>query len=188
MTTAELTAGAAPTTRRDDTASPSLAARIPTLLTGVATLLLGLMAGFFYAYTCTVMVGLAYANDVTFISAMQEINAHVRNTPFAVGFFGSLVFSVVALLAHLPRPKRRVALALGGAALCYAAAFAITLTQSVPLNDQLGAVGDPTKLADPAAVRAAYEAPWVLWNNIRTGFSTLAFASSALAFRWIGKP
>jgi uncharacterized membrane protein len=146
------------------------------------------MAGFFYAYSCTVMVGLAHADDVTFIGAMQVINANVRNAVFAAGFFGALVLSVFAFLLYLTaRPNRRVALLVGGAAAFYVAAFLITLTLNVPLNDQLATAGDPARIADPAAVRAAYESPWVMWNNIRAIASTLAFVCSALAFRWIGK-
>ena len=59
------------------------------LLVG-STVAVGLMAGFFYAYACSVMVGLDRVDDRTFIVTMQWINATVRNAAFAPAFFGSL--------------------------------------------------------------------------------------------------
>jgi uncharacterized membrane protein len=55
-----------------------------------STLTVALMAGFFYAYACSVMVGLDRVDDRTFIVTMQWINATVRNAAFAPAFFGSL--------------------------------------------------------------------------------------------------
>jgi uncharacterized membrane protein len=40
-----------------------------TLLLMSATVLTGLMAGFFYAFACSVMVGLARTDDYTFVAA-----------------------------------------------------------------------------------------------------------------------
>ena len=53
------------------------------VLIGVAVLAVGLMAGFYYAYACSVMLGLAQTDDRTFVTAMQAINASVRNAAFA---------------------------------------------------------------------------------------------------------
>ncbi len=49
-------------------ASIDLASAVLLLFATVAT---GLVAGFFYAYACSVMVGLARTDDLTFISTMQ---------------------------------------------------------------------------------------------------------------------
>src|SRR6186713_801850 len=52
--------------------------------------------------------------------------------------------------------------------ICFGAAvLVITFGVNVPLNDRLAAAGDPATLADPAAVRAAFEQTWVRWNVVR---------------------
>ena len=47
-----------------------------------------LISGFFYAYYCSVMPGLAATDAESAIRAMQGINAVVRNGTFAFSFFG----------------------------------------------------------------------------------------------------
>ena len=150
--------------------------RSELLLLGSATVVTGLMAGFFFAYACSVMVGLARTGDRTFIEAMQWINATVRNVAFGPAFFGALVLTGAAAgVAVLRRhPGRRWVVA---AAVLYASAFLVTMGFSVPLNDQLAAAGPAGSLADPAAVRQANEGPWVTWNVDRTVLNTVAVAA-----------
>jgi uncharacterized membrane protein len=147
---------------------------------GVTTVLMGLIAGFFYAYACSVMLGLAEVDDRTFIDTMQAINATVRNAGFAPSFFGSLIASVAtAMVLYAKRNPARHLVAL--AAALYFAAFAITFGISVPLNNELADAGSTATITDHAAVRQAYEDPWVVWNIIRTGFATAALAVLAAA-------
>jgi len=62
----------------------------------VLTLILtGAIAGFFYAYTSSVMRGLDAIPAAHAIVAMQGINATVRNWVFAPAFFGTPVAAVV---------------------------------------------------------------------------------------------
>jgi uncharacterized membrane protein len=142
----------------------------------LATITMGLIAGFFYAYACSVMIGLDRVDDHTFISTMQWINATVRNVWFAASFFGALALTVATALLHLRRVDRPVLWWIGAALVLYVAAFGITMGISVPLNDELAAAGDPATIADKAAVRAAYEGVWVDWNLTRTLASTAALA------------
>ncbi len=150
--------------------------RPESLLLGSATVVTGLMAGFFFAYACSVMVGLARTGDRTFIEAMQWINATVRNVAFGPAFFGALVLTVAAAGVTLLRrdPGRWWVVA---AAVLYAGAFAVTMGVSVPLNEQLAAAGPAGSLPDPGAVREAYEGPWVTWNVVRTVLNTAAVAA-----------
>ena len=62
--------------------------RLASLL--LASLATGLIAGFFYAYDCSVMLGLERLDAAGFVRAMQAINATVRNEYFAASFFGAL--------------------------------------------------------------------------------------------------
>ncbi|MDQ1013331.1 putative membrane protein [Streptomyces sp. V4I23] len=139
-----------------------------------AALAMGLIAGFFYAYACSVMTGLARVDDRTFIDSMQWINATVRNLWFAPSFFGALALTALAGLLHLPRDGRQVQVWIVAAFALYATAFGITMGINVPLNEDLAAAGDSAALSDPAAVRNAYEDRWVLWSTVRTVASTIA--------------
>ncbi|MEP5029486.1 MAG: hypothetical protein ABJR02_02340, partial [Marinomonas sp.] len=55
--------------------------------------------GFFYAWVCSTMWGLDAADPRVAISAMQAMNASVRNAVFAPAFFGTpLALAVTAVL------------------------------------------------------------------------------------------
>ncbi|GAA2126668.1 DUF1772 domain-containing protein [Streptomyces synnematoformans] len=140
----------------------------------LATTAMALIAGFFYAYACSVMIGLARVDDRTFVDTMQWINATVRNAWFAPSFFGALVLTAVAAALQLHRDRRPVLVWIAAALVLYIGAFAVTMGVNVPLNDDLAAAGDPETLPDPAAVRAAFEDRWVAWNTVRTLAATAA--------------
>jgi uncharacterized membrane protein len=166
---------AIPTRRR-----PGGASVLEKGMLGVTAVLMGLIAGFFYAYACSVMLGLAEVDDRTFIDTMQAINATVRNAGFAPSFFGSLFASVAtAGVLYAKRNPARHLVAL--AAALYFVAFAITFGISVPMNNDLSDAGAVATITDHAAVRDAYEDPWVTWNLIRTGFATAALAALVAA-------
>jgi uncharacterized membrane protein len=128
----------------------------------------GLMAGVFFAFTTAVMPGLRAADDRTFVSAMQHVNAAIQNGVFLVVFAGALVFPVAAavLLARHGRPFVWVAVAAG----LYLVVLALTMAVEVPLNDQLARAS----LADAAQARRDFEVVWVPVNNVRTVLTTLA--------------
>ncbi len=150
-----------------------LVARLLTL-TG-ATLTTGLIAGFFYAYACSVTLGLALLPDEQYVEAMQAINATVRNGVFAFSFFGAVLFLVLALVVHAPRLRSRRFLLIALAAVLYiGGGFMVTFFVNVPMNEELALVSDAAP-ATLAQVRAEYEGPWNFWNSVRTAFSTLAF-------------
>jgi uncharacterized membrane protein len=139
-----------------------------------ATLTTGLIAGFFYAYACSVTLGLARLPDDQYIEAMQAINATVRNGVFAFSFFGAVLSLLVALAIHAPRPRSRRFILVALAAVLYiGGGFMVTFLVNVPMNEELARVGDaaPEVLA---RIREGYEGPWNFWNGIRTLFSSLA--------------
>jgi uncharacterized membrane protein len=135
-------------------------------------ILTGAIAGFFYAYTSSVMRGLDAIPAAHAIVAMQGINATVRNWIFALAFFGAPVAAIVtgALLGW--RHHMTAALLMVLAAVIYiAGAFLPTLLINVPMNEALATVTVP---ADPRAADRlwrAYSGPWTWWNTLRTLFS-----------------
>lgn len=153
-------------------------ARFPSLTLAVLTT--GLISGFFYAYTCSVTLGLALLSDEQYIEAMQAINATVRNGVFAFSFFGAVLSLILASVLHAARPRSRRFMLVALAAVLYiGGGFMVTFLVNVPMNEELARVGEAV-FADPAAlaqVRTEYEGPWNFWNGVRTVFSSLAFLS-----------
>ncbi|MCW3818843.1 DUF1772 domain-containing protein [Micromonospora sp. DR5-3] len=135
-----------------------------------ATLLAGLMAGLFFAYSCSVMPGLAATDDRSFVQTMQWINRRILNGWFLTAFLGSMVLIVAAVALHYADGP--VLVWTGAALVLYGATLVITMRWNVPLNDQLDRAGPAD---DPAAIRERFEAPWVRWNLARTITSVAAF-------------
>jgi uncharacterized membrane protein len=144
------------------------------LTLALATLTTGLISGFFYAYACSVTLGLALLPDEQYIEAMQAINATVRNEVFAFSFFGAVVSLLSALAVHVSQLRSRRFLLIALATVLYiGGSFMVTFLVNVPMNEELARVGEvgPATLAH---IRAEYEGPWNFWNGVRTVFSSMA--------------
>ncbi|BCB82655.1 DUF1772 domain-containing protein [Phytohabitans flavus] len=146
-----------------------------TIALVVSTLTTGLAAGLFYAYSMSVMPGLAKVGDRTFVEAMNSINKAILNGWFALAFGGALVFTAVAALLHLGAGHRTALLWIVAALVLYVGQLVVTFAVNVPLNDQLATVNLDT--GDLAAARERFEATWVSWNVVRTVLVTGAFGS-----------
>lgn len=155
--------------------------RFRTVVLLGATLATGLMAGLFAAFSYAVMPGLVRTDDLTFVTAMQDINAAILNGWFALCFGGALLLAVAALLLHLGRGRGRPLRWIAAGLVLYVVVLAITMTINVPLNDQLAAAGTPDHIADLAGVRGDFEASWVRWNVVRAVVNTIAFGCLAWA-------
>lgn len=139
-----------------------------------------LISGFFYAYHCSVMPGLAATDAVSAIKAMQGINAVVRNAVFGFSFFGTLAFGILAILLLIGAGRWPLALALLGTAVYGLGAFMVTLLYSVPLNENLATIM-PTA-GNAAAIWQAYLEPWMFWNTLRMIMSMLTLAAFTASF------
>ena len=148
---------------------------------GAATLAMGLIAGVFYSFACSVMLGLARTDDRTFIEVMQRINEEIINPVFFSSFFGALVLSIVALVLQRRLGAREATRWIAAALALYALVLVVTMAANVPLNDALAAAGDPHTISDPASVRHQFEGPWVAWNIVRGAASLLALGCLARA-------
>ena len=152
-------------------------------LTVVTLALAGAMAGFFYAYSMSVMWALDAVDPKAAIASMQSINIVVRNAIFFPAFFGTPVVALIAAELWWKAGTGQVALLLALAALVYlAGTFAVTIVANVPMNQALAIATIP---ADPEAARTLwrnYSSPWTLWNHVRTlaSLTTLLLVGGAL--------
>ena len=144
-----------------------------------ATLTTGLIAGVFYSYAFSVNLGLASQPDASYIATMQTINERIQNPVFFLSFFGTLLFSPVALALHYPLRRRSgrfwlIALACG---LYIGGGFLLTAFVNVPMNEELARIPLDAPAGELARARTAYEGPWNFWNGVRTVFSFLSFTA-----------
>jgi uncharacterized membrane protein len=140
---------------------------LPLLLATVAA---GLQAGTYYVWACGVMPGMARADDRTFVTALNHMNAAIVNPVFMLSFLGAPVLAGVALVAGPSRGWVAAGLVLA------VLTFLITVAGNVPLNDALERAA-----AHPGAAREAFESAWVRWNLARTVTATGALAALATA-------
>jgi uncharacterized membrane protein len=141
-----------------------------------ATLAMGLMAGVFDVYAHTIMRGLGKTDDRTFVGAFQAMDRAIINPLFMLTFLGALALTAAAAPLYLRGDDGSVAPWVVAALVLYLVVFVITVTVHVPLNDGLKAAGDPDRIANLAAVRAAFhEGRWVAWNVVRAVATTAAF-------------
>jgi len=142
------------------------------LILTAATVLTGLYAGLFTAFSYAVMPGLRRADDGSFVQAMRGINVAILNPVFALIFGGAIVAGVTALVlgwSDASRPWVVTGIVL------YVGVIGVTAAVNVPLNDALEA-----GTGSAAELRAAFEDRWVLANHLRSALSTGAFAALLL--------
>jgi uncharacterized membrane protein len=151
-----------------------------------ATLTMGLVTGVFALYAHTIMPGLKKTDDRTFVSAFQSLDRAIINPWFMLtAFAGALVLTAVAAIAHLGQDALPW---IAAALVLYAIAVVITIAVNVPLNDAIKAAGDPDRIRDLHAVRAAFdEGRWAAFNLVRTFASAAAFALLAWALVVYGR-
>lgn len=150
------------------------------LITGVLTALIG---GLFYAYSCSVVLGLGKLSDVEYLKAMQNINREILNPVFFMSFMGTAILLPVSAFLFRGQPPF-IFLVL--ASLAYLiGVFGVTVAGNVPMNDILDKF-DISNAAEGAVrqMRDSFENRWNFLNNIRTGFSILSIILVICACLW----
>lgn len=150
------------------------------ILTLVAVLGCGLIAGVFFAFSAFVMKALVRISPSQGIAAMQSINIVVLNRWFLGAFFGTgivCVLLVIASAVHWDRPGALWRLV--GGALYVIGTLWVTIAFNVPRNNALAAVSPEG--APGAGVWARYVREWTAWNHVRTAAAMAAAASFSLA-------
>jgi uncharacterized membrane protein len=143
-------------------------------LAGVCALWVGVMAGFFFAFSVVVMPGFDEADPLTAMAAMQAINDAVQNAVFFLGFFGAPVLCLAVIARGLVRRDRAGWLGVAAGVAYLVGVFGVTVGFNVPLNDDLAAL-DPTLPANAPAM-GDYIREWTAWNHVRTVAGVVAFA------------
>lgn len=152
---------------------------MPTLqniLLASATTTTALMAGLFYAYSCSVNPGLSRLSDAAYLGAMQAINRAILNPLFFIGFLGTALLLPLSTWVNYGQPlSPRFWLLLGATLVYLTGVFGVTMLGNVPLNEGLDSFNIEIASSTELAVqRATFELPWNQFNTIRTVSSIVA--------------
>lgn len=142
----------------------------------VSLMLSAAIFGFFYAWICSTMWGLDQIDPRTAITAMQGMNASVRNIVFAPAFFGTPFVAALTGIALWISGHRPTALFFGAGALIYGLfGMVLTMVVNVPMNEALALTPVPDDQDTARAIWDAYSHRWQGWNIARTIASGAAF-------------
>jgi uncharacterized membrane protein len=148
------------------------------VLTILAALGSGLIAGVFFAFSTSIMKALGRLPSAEGVAAMQSINVVIINPAFLGVFLGTglacLILSVVSLLRWQPPGS---AYLLAGALLYLIGSLLVTMVLNVPMNNALAA--EPP--ADSLDLWTNYLTNWTFWNHIRTAASLASMAAFIVA-------
>lgn len=150
------------------------------VLTILAALGSGLIAGVFFAFSTSVMKALGRLPSAEGIAAMQSINVVIINPAFLGVFLGTaaacLFLAVVSVLRWQSPGSAHL---LAGAILYLIGSLLVTIVFNVPMNNALAAA-TPTG-TDSAGLWTTYLANWTFWNHVRTVASLASMATFIVA-------
>ncbi len=154
-----------------------------SLLVGLfaaSTILIGLMAGLFFAYSVSVVLALETLPASAYTQVMQSINEKILNAVFGIAFGGAIVVPVVGTL---------VVFAGGHWTMTYGQSFlmasliylvgtvGITSRIHIPMNDSIETWSVESPPDDWRTVRSR----WAQWNHVRTVAAVVSFVLSLVA-------
>ena len=156
-------------------------ATLSNILTLLAIIGTGLIAGTFFIFSVAIMSALRRLPANEGLAAMQSINVVIQNPIFLGVFMGSALISIgLAVIVFLNWSTPHAYYIVGGAAFYVIGSFVLTIVFNVPLNNALDAA-DPVTTAGQEFWQT-YLRNWTFWNHIRTVASILSTAAFALAF------
>ena len=144
---------------------------------------LGIMAGFFWAYSANVSLATAQMDGPMYAIVQSELNRHVRHAMFFVLFFGPPAWCAATLLQSRQGWRQGWWWCLAVAALLYLLGIVFFTAQVNLPNNAYTESWNPNAL--PADWRATREA-WQTANLWRTVVSALAFLLACAALAWRG--
>lgn len=144
------------------------------------TTLAALTAGLFYAYSCSVILGLGKLSDIEYLKAMQSINKEIQNPMFFATFIGSLPMLLLSIYLH--KQEANFWLLIAASIIYFVGVFGVTGAGNVPLNNALEDFNILS--ADSEAItrqRHLFENKWNMLNHVRSICATLTVVLLILA-------
>ena len=143
------------------------------VLTLLAAIGSGLMAGIFFIFSNTVMHSLAQLESSVGVASMQAINRVILNPMFFILFMGTAVLSLILPVAMLSQGGQAGAgFIVVGSVFYLLGDMLVTILFNVPMNNALDRV--PASGQEAAALWQTYLSRWTRWNHVRTVAALLA--------------
>jgi uncharacterized membrane protein len=156
--------------------------RIAQILTFVAALGSGLMAGLFFIFSITVMAALGKLAPANGIAAMQSIDVTILSGTFLSVFMGTALISIVLIVAWFLGGVPSGGVYVLAASIAYLVGIiGVTMFFNVPMNDTLAALKPES--AEAAAYWQEYLSTWTAWNHVRSVAGIASLALFILGFR-----
>lgn len=148
-----------------------------------AAFLTALITGLFYAYACSVNLGLGRLSDTAYLKAMQNINRAILNPWFFMSFMGTLVMLPVGTwLQYKAGHTESFYYLLAATAIYLIGTFGVTVLGNVPLNEALDKLDiDAASVSEIKTQRIRFEIPWNRLNWVRTMASILSLVMVLMA-------
>jgi uncharacterized membrane protein len=153
---------------------------VKDVITLLAILGCGLMAGVFFIFSVAIMNALSRLPASEGIAAMQAINIAIVNPLFMLVFLGTAattIFVVVSSLLKWQEPNA-IYLVVGGV-LYVVGSLLVTVIINIPMNNALAAA-KPTD-STSATLWANYLTNWTAWNHVRVVAAIAATVSLTIA-------
>ena len=132
----------------------------------ITALSVALITGLWYAYSCSVNLGLGKLPDREYLMGMQSINREILNPVFFATFMGSLLLLPVCSWLNYGHP--RFIFLLTASAIYAIGVFGVTIGGNVPLNNALDAFNIHSSSAQEIInQRLNFEQPWNKLHQIR---------------------
>ena len=148
------------------------------VLTLLASLGSGLIAGVFFIFSVTIMRALGRLPASEGVAAMNMINVVIINPMFLGVFLGTgILCGVLAVTSLLRWHQPGAAWMLAGGLIYLTGSILVTMVFNVPMNNALAAV-TPENTDN---IWNNYLSTWTFWNHIRTAASIAASACLMLA-------
>lgn len=146
----------------------------------ITTTLTALSAGLFYAWSCSVMLGVARLADREFVSVMQRTNRAIQNPVFFLSFFGAPIFLIISSVIFYGQPQFSL---LSAATIVYLLGnFGVTIFGNVPMNNILDRFNLESATGEEiSAQRINFERRWTNLNHLRAVSSTIALILVVMA-------
>lgn len=142
---------------------------LPNISLCLALLVVALMAGLFYGYSCSVNPGLGKLADAEYLQAMRAINKAILNPGFFAAFFGALILLPMAAYFNYYPQSWRFKLLVAASVVYAAGLFGVTVFGNVPLNEMLDKFDTANALStEITTMRQRFEQPWNHYHAIRT--------------------
>lgn len=149
----------------------------------VTTTCTALMAGLFFSYSCSVVLGLKLLTDSEYIASMQSINKAIQNPLFFICFFGTLLLlPISAYLTYSQHSRLRFWLLLSATIIYFIGVFGVTALGNIPLNNGLEKFNLTNASKEAITLqRTIFEQRWNNLNAIRTISSILSLVLIVIA-------